>query len=66
MNVLLRNPTRELVISGPTSVEALLGSLQIIAESVIVICNNELVTRDTVLHDADTIEIRAVTSGGSQ
>lgn len=66
MKVLLRNPKRDLEVSGPKTVDALLSQLEIVAESVIVIRNDELVTRDARLTDNDTIEIRAVTSGGSQ
>ena len=38
--------------------------LDIVAESVLVIRNDELVTRDARLADADTVEIRPVISGG--
>ena len=65
MKVLLRNPRRELELSGPTTVEALLGRLEINPESVLVICGDTLVTRDAELADADTVEIRPVISGGA-
>ena len=65
MNVLLRNPRREIQIPGPTSVSKLLKQLDIVAESVLVICNDELVTRDAQLRDEDSIEIRPVVSGGA-
>jgi sulfur carrier protein ThiS len=65
MKVRLRNPTRDLEVSGPKNVGALLAHLDIVAESVIVIRNDELVTRDAPLADTDDIEIRAVTSGGA-
>jgi sulfur carrier protein len=64
MNVLLRNPRREIQMPGPTSVSKLLKQLGIVAESVLVICNDELVTRDAQLRDEDSIEIRPVVSGG--
>ncbi len=66
MKVVLRNPRRELEIAGPTTVQRLLGQLDIVAESVLVIRNDELVTRDAHLTDADTVEIRPVVSGGAQ
>jgi sulfur carrier protein len=65
VKVLLRNPRREIEVAGPTTVQRLLGDLDIVAESVLVICNNELVTRDARLTDTDTIEIRPVVSGGA-
>lgn len=65
MFVVLRNPKREIELSGPKSVEALLARLEIVPESVIVIRNDELVTRDARLADSDRVEIRPVTSGGA-
>ncbi|HEY3830835.1 MAG TPA: MoaD/ThiS family protein [Acidimicrobiia bacterium] len=65
MKVVLRNPRRELDMSAPTTVQRLLGELDIVAESVLVIRNDELVTRDARLTDADTVEIRPVISGGA-
>ncbi len=65
MNVLLRNPRREIQMPGPTSVSKLLKQLNIVPESVLVICNDELVTRDAQLRDEDSIEIRPVVSGGA-
>ncbi len=65
MKVLLRNPRRELDVAGPISVTKLLHRLDIVPESVLVICNDELVTRDAQLRDEDSIEIRPVVSGGA-
>jgi sulfur carrier protein len=65
VKVVLRNPRRELDMSAPTTVQRLLGELDIVAESVLVIRNDELVTRDARLTDADTVEIRPVISGGA-
>ncbi len=65
MFVVLRNPKREIELSGPKNVEALLARLEIVPESVIVIRNDELVTRDARLVDSDRVEIRPVTSGGA-
>ena len=51
-------------MSGPTTVQRLLGELDIVAESVLVIRNDELVTRDARLTESDVVEIRPVISGG--
>jgi sulfur carrier protein len=64
VRVLLRNPKREVDIDGPLSVAALLKRLDLNPESVLVICNDVLVTREARLTDADRIEIRPVISGG--
>ena len=65
MKVLLRNPRRELEVSGPTTVSGLLARLELNPESVLVIRGDTLVTKDARLTDADTIEIRPVISGGA-
>ena len=65
MRVLLRNPRRELDLPGPLTVATLLERLELNPESVLVICGDTLVTRDERLADADTVEIRPVTSGGA-
>ncbi|MDQ1533803.1 MAG: sulfur carrier protein [Actinomycetota bacterium] len=66
MKVVLRNPRRELEIDNVTTVSALLARLEVVSESVLVICNDELVTRDARLSPADVVEIRPVVSGGAQ
>lgn len=65
MKVLLRNPRRELELDAPATVEALLARLDVVPESVLVICNDTLVTRDARLSDDDVVEIRPVVSGGA-
>jgi sulfur carrier protein ThiS len=65
VKILLRNPRREVALSGPKSVTALLAQLEINPESVLVIRNDELIPRDAQLEDHDEIEIRPVTSGGA-
>ena len=65
MKVLLRNPRREVDMPAPKNVEQLLQRLDVVPESVLVICNDTLVTRDARLHDDDTVEIRPVVSGGA-
>jgi len=64
VKVLLRNPRREVEVTGPASVDALLRRLEINAESVLVIRGDELVPRDASLDDSDEVEIRPVISGG--
>jgi sulfur carrier protein len=64
VKILLRNPRRELELPGPTTVQALLGRLELNPESVLVIVGDELVTRDARLDDAASVEIRPVISGG--
>jgi len=65
VKVVLRNPRRELVVAGPTTVRALLASLELNPESVLVIVGDELVTNDARLQDDDAVEIRPVISGGA-
>ena len=64
VKVLLRNPRRELELTGPLRVLALLDRLGLNRESVLVIRGETLVTGDAVLQDADTVEVRPVISGG--
>ena len=61
----MRNPRRVVEVAGPTSVRALLASLELNPESVLVIVGDELVTNDARLQDDDAVEIRPVISGGS-
>jgi len=65
VKVLLRNPRRELEIEGPIRVHALLDRLQLNRESVLVIRGDTLVTSDELLEDGDSVEVRAVISGGA-
>ena len=65
MQVRLRNPDRVLEIEGPKTVVALLQELDIVPESVLVIRNQTLMTRDERVDDADEIEVRPVLSGGA-
>ena len=66
MRVLLRNPRRELELPAPRTVEQLLRNLELVPESVLVIRNDTLVTRDQALQDEDVVEIRPVISGGAR
>ena len=65
MKVILRNPRRELDLDGINTVSGLLVRLDVVAESVLVIRNDELVTRDARLQSTDVVEIRPVVSGGA-
>lgn len=65
MKVRLRNPDRTVEVSGPSNVLSLLQELQIVPESVLVIRNSTLLTRDEKLADEDEVEVRPVLSGGA-
>ena len=65
MKVKLRNPDRIVEVRGPRAVSALLKELGIVPESVLVIRDATLLTRDEALEDADEIEVRPVLSGGA-
>ena len=64
MEVRLRNPDRVVEVTGPSTVSALLEELGIVPESVLVIRDATLLTRDERVDEADRIEIRPVLSGG--
>jgi sulfur carrier protein len=65
MRVMLRNPSREIEITGRRRVHALLDELELDRESHLVIRNGTLVPGDGELHPEDVIEIRPVISGGA-
>lgn len=64
MKVILHQPRREIEVSGPGSVKALLNRLDLVPESVLVVRGNELLTDDVRLRPDDVIEVRPVISGG--
>jgi sulfur carrier protein ThiS len=65
VKVLLRNPKREIEVSGSMQVSTLLARLDINRETVLVIRSDTLVAGDAWLDDADDVEIRPVISGGA-
>lgn len=65
MKVVLRNPTREIELRGPLSVQKLMNKLELNRESVLLIRDSTLVPADAMLADDDTVEIRPVISGGA-
>lgn len=66
MKVILRNPRREVEVSGKRRVKELLHELDILPSTVLVIRRDELLTGDTVLADDDVLEVRPVMSGGGR
>jgi sulfur carrier protein len=64
VKVRLRNPDRELEVAGPRRVREVLAALDIDPDTVLVIRERALVTREERLDDADEIEVRPVISGG--
>ena len=65
MKVRLRNPDRELDLAGDRRIHDVLGELGIDPDTVLVIRERELLTREDRVRDADVIEVRAVISGGA-
>ena len=65
MQVLLRNPKRELSVDGPMRVHALLSRLEVHRDTVLVIRGDTIVPGDELLQDDDVVEIRPVISGGA-
>lgn len=66
MKVKLRNPDREVEVVGGRKVHAVLGELGIDPDTVLVIRERELLTREDRVQDADVIEVRPVISGGAR
>ena len=66
MRVKLRNPDRIVEVAGPRRVATVLEELGVPSESVLVIRDATLLTRDEQVADEDEIEVRPVLSGGSR
>jgi sulfur carrier protein len=66
VKVRLRNPDRTVEVDGPKTVLDLLKQLEIVPESVLVIRDSTLLTRDERLGPTDELEVRPVLSGGSR
>src|SRR5436309_11612071 len=65
MKVVLRNPRREVDLAGPLRVGDVLERLDVNPETVIVIRDDTLITKDEEVSDHETIELRPVISGGA-
>ena len=65
MKIRLRNPDREIEAVGGRTVAQVLDELAVSPDTVLVIRDGELLTRETRLDDADDLEIRPVISGGA-
>jgi sulfur carrier protein len=66
VKVRLRNPDRELDVAGGRPVREVLDELGVNPDTVLVIRDRELVTREVVLAEADEVEVRPVISGGAR
>jgi sulfur carrier protein len=64
VKVKLRNPDREVEVAGERKVHDLLGELGINPDTVLVIRERELLTREDRVRERDEIEVRPVISGG--
>jgi sulfur carrier protein len=64
VKVKLRNPDREVEVAGERKVHDLLGELGINPDTVLVIRERELLTREDRVGQQDEIEVRPVISGG--
>ena len=65
MIVKLRNPDREVVVAGPKRVRDLLVEVGLHPDSVLVIRDRDLLTREDEVADDDVVEVRPVISGGA-
>ena len=66
MKVRLRNPDREVELAGGRRIHDVLGELGIDPDTVLVIRERELLTREDRVRDQDEIEVRPVISGGGR
>ena len=66
MRVRLRNPDREVDLEGGRPVREVLRELGVDPDTVLVIREGELITREAQVGQDDRLEIRPVISGGSR
>jgi sulfur carrier protein len=66
VKVRLRNPDREVEVAGNRKVHDVLRELDIDPDTVLVIRDRELLTREDRVGEQDVLEIRPVISGGSR
>jgi sulfur carrier protein ThiS len=64
VKVRLRNPDRELDVAGGRKVREVLAELSIDPDSVLVIKDRSLLTREDPVGEDDVLEVRPVISGG--
>lgn len=64
MKVRLRNPDREVELAGARRVREVLAELDIDPDTVLVIRDKVLLTREERVGDEDELEVRPVISGG--
>ena len=65
MKIIFRHPERVEEVAGPVRVGDMLERLDVNPETVLVICDSTLVTKDVVLADDAEVEVRPVISGGA-
>ena len=66
MRVRLRNPDREVDLAGGRPVREVLRDLGVDPDTVLVIREGELITREAQVGDEDRLEVRPVISGGAR
>ena len=66
MRIRLRNPDREVDLEGGRPVREVLRELGVDPDTVLVIREGELITREAQVAQDDRLEIRPVISGGSR
>jgi sulfur carrier protein len=66
VKVKLRNPDREVDVAGSRKVREVLAELSIDPDTVLVIRDRSLLTREDRVEEEDLLEIRPVISGGGR